>query len=187
MPSWATGWATGDIVTAAEFRKGVGAIYDTTLGAPAASIDITGILGSYPHLMIKLYQQAAGGNIMLRFNGDAAANYDYQTFLGSATAAFVAENFAQTGILVGFTTGGGAGANVFQATTIFIPHYANSVNNKVAISLLAHKNSVVGGGLTAGMSTGFWRSNAAINRITISPVSGNLAAGTRLTLYAMGA
>ena len=39
--------------------------------------------------------------------------------------------------------------------------------------------SIVGGGE--------WRSTAAINRVTVFPATGNFIAGTRLTIYGMGA
>lgn len=96
--SWATGWATGDVVTAAEFAKGVGCIYDTTLGVGAASIDVTGIVGSYAHLLIVAYVRsdtaASATGLLTRFNGDTGANY---TGAATSTATSVTSGSSTIG------------------------------------------------------------------------------------------
>lgn len=191
MPAtWTSGWASGDIVTAAEFTKGMGAIYDTTLTGVAANVDVTGIVGTYAHLRVVTYARSdlAAGNssINLRFNNDTAANYDIQ-YSGASTgtpAAF--ETFAATSIQVGTIPANTAGANLFGAAIIDIPHYAGSANNKVTVAKSSHKQGVAVGNLQAAVFAGFWRSNAAINRITFLPGGGNFQIGTRITIYASG-
>jgi|SRR5215831_4964116 len=189
--TWASGWATGDIVTAAEFRKGAGSIFDTTLGASAGNVDITGILGSYAHLMVMLYARgdAAASTVVnfLRLNNDSAANYDYQYVRGSAATVVAGESFTQNQLQVGNICGATAGANLFSVTQIFIPHYANTVNNKTFSSYEFMKLGTATGNLELVLLGGGWRSNAAINRLTFFPQSGNFVAGTRVTVYAMGA
>ena len=189
--TWPTGWATGDIETAAEFKKGIGAISDTTLGAPAANIDITSIVGTYAHLLVWVYARGdtalAITSLLARFNGDSAANYDFQIFEGSAAALLVNESFAATSALAGRIPANTAEANLFNASLTFIPHYAGSSNNKVALSVSSAKSGVTSGSIDNTLVGGFWRSNAAINRITLLPIAGNFVAGTRVSLYGMGA
>jgi hypothetical protein len=189
--TWASGWATGDIVTAAEFKKSAGAIFDSTLGASAASIDVTGISNTYAHLMISIYSRgdtaAISTDVMMRFNGDTAANYDWQRAMGIAAATSAFETFAQTTMAVGFCPGSTAGANLFASQEVFIPNYAGSTNNKQHVSIHSMKAGTASTNLSVGIWGGSWRSNAAINQVTLLPQAGNFVAGTRVTVHALGA
>jgi hypothetical protein len=189
--TWATGWATGDVVTAAEFKKTAGAIFDSTLGASAASIDVTGISNTYAHLMVTVYARgdvaSTGVNVIMRFNGDAAANYDYQVVAGFAATAAAAETFAASGVLIGGIPANTAGANLFGQADVFIPHYAASSNNKQFVSMNIYKTGTATTNMTIQLLGGSWRSNAAINQVTLLPTSGNFVAGTRATIHALGA
>lgn len=189
--TWATGWATGDIVTAAEFKKTAGSVFDTTLGASAATIDITGISATYAHLMISIYARgdnaSATSVASIQFNGDAAANYDYQQLQGLAAAAGAAETFAATSAPVGVIPANSAGANLFGTCEVFIPHYAGSTNNKQTVAINAYKTGTTTGLVGVEMFGAGWRSTAAINRITLLLSAGNLVAGTRVTIHALGA
>lgn len=190
--TWPLNWSTGDVVLAAEFKKGLGAIFDTTLGGTATAVDITSISASYAHLLVVAYARsdvaATSTGLALRFNNDVAANYDFQQLLGTAATPSAAEAFAQTQMTTGSMPGATAGANLFNASITFIPHYAGSTNNKLALSISATKIGTTTGSVTAYLFGGFWRSSAAINRVTLLPVVGsNFVAGTRVTLYGMGA
>lgn len=189
--TWATGWATGDIVTAAEFKKTAGSIFDSTLGASAANVDVTGISATYAHLMVSIYARgdvvATQTSMQMRFNGDSSGNYDYQELFASAASPVAAEAFAGTGAPMGFCIGSTAGANLFSATEVFIPHYAGTTNNKSYVSIACRKMGVTTGLLGVDIFGGGWRSNAAINQVTIFPASGNFVAGTRVTVHALGA
>lgn len=189
--TWASGWATGDIVTAAEFKKSAGSVFDSTLGASAASIDVTGISATYANLMISVYVRgdvaATTTPLLMRFNGDSGANYDFQQLIGSTATASASETFASTSMQVGYCPGSTATANVFSGAEVFIPHYAGSSNNKSALSLSGLKFSAVSGGMNVIIIGCNWRSNAAINQITFLPTTGNFVSGSRVTVHALGA
>jgi hypothetical protein len=189
--TWATGWATGDIVTAAEFKKTAGAIFDSTLGASAANVDVTGISATYAHLMVSIYARgdvaSTATAIGMQFNGDTAANYDFQMLQGSASVAAASETFAGTAANLGFASGNTAGANLFSSTEVFIPHYAGSTNNKQFVTIASVKTGTASGSMFVNVFGGGWRSTAAINRITFLPASGNFVTGTRVTVHALGA
>lgn len=180
--TWASGWATNDVVSAAEFAKGFGSIYDTTLGVGAANIDITGITGLYAHLLIVAYLRsdtaAFSTDLVLRFNGDSGGNYNANNN-GSATS-IGAGTGANAAIAAASAT-----ASMFSAFAIFIPHYAGTANFKSAIlpAFDVSSTSLVNGVTRAGV----WKSTSAINRITISAAAGNLVTGSRLSLFVMGA
>jgi hypothetical protein len=193
MPTgtWPLGWATGDIETAAEFKKGIGSLFDSTLVGSAANVDITSIVATYAHLLVVVYARgdtaAANTNQLFRFNGDTAANYDYQLLTGGGATVTAVEAFAQTSAFIGFPPANTAGANLFGVSITFIPHYAGSTNNKLALSVASSKTGTTTGLMKNYLSAGFWRSSAAINRVTLLPAAGNFVAGTRVTLYGMGA
>jgi hypothetical protein len=191
--TWAAGWAVGDIVTAAEYKKGVGAIYNTVLGAPAASVDITGIPASYAHLTLEFQARgdtvALSTNVLLRFNNDTAANYDHEWFQGSGSGGTVttAENLAQTSIFLGSVPAASAAADIFSGGHVEIPSYAGAIGQK---SLTAQNGAKVGtstGNLTNYLVSGYWRSTVAVSRITVFPSAGSFIAGSRFTLYVKGA
>ena len=141
--------------------------------------------------MITLYSRSdvAAGFLgtNMRFNGDTAANYDYQMLQGAAAAATAAETFANTSLQVGIIPGNTAAANLFGTQEVFIPHYAGSTNNKQFVAISAAKIGVATTNMEVNIFGGSWRSNAAINQVTMIPGGGNFVAGTRLTIHAMGA
>lgn len=190
--SWAAGWATGDIVTAAEMRKGVGAVYDTTLGGTAATIDTGATLPtSYATMEIEVYGRCdaavLGNALWLRLNGDTAANYDYQYSQTAAGTTSGVEGFAQTLIDVGFVTGTSAPAGAFTQTIIELVNYGNVVGHKAVYARCAHKQGTTTGTLIVRQTAGFWRpTGAGVNRITLLPSTGNFVTGTRVTVRVRG-
>lgn len=193
MPSdsWPFGWATGDVVNAAQYGKGIGCLADSTLGGSAANVDLTSIVQTYAHLLLVVSARgdlaAALTTLSVRFNGDTAANYDWQRLGGGGVSVSPVESFGQTAIEHGFVPAASAGANLFNASIGFIPHYAGTSNNKLALSVSSSKSGTSTGNMANIFECGFWRSNAAITRITLLPSTGNWVAGTRVSLYGLGA
>lgn len=189
--SWASGWVDGDVVTAAEFRKGVGEVADQTLGSAAASIDFTGLPTSYAHLRILVECRGdtalANTAILLRFNGDTAANYDTEVLQASASSPTASESFAATSIVAGQMPAATAGASLAGTAAIDVINYSGTTFHKSVLMVGGYKIGTATGNVIAYRIQGFWRSTAAINRVTILPGAGNLVAGSRATIYVMGA
>lgn len=160
----------------------------TKLTAAAATLDFTGIPATFAHLMVIAYLRGdtAAGLITIfqRFNNDSGANYDWQNLGGNGAAASGFESFATTG---GFDTAPAATApaNLFAGVRMVIPHYANAANNKALVRTRDAKAGTSSLSLSAGPSAGFWRSNAAINRVTLLPAAGNWAAGSAATVLGL--
>ncbi len=178
--TWAGGWGTGDIVLAAEFSKGVGCISDTTLGVGAASIDVTGIIGGYAHLLVVAYLRSSTAayvtDLVVRFNGDSGANY---TGNSTTTATSITSTNCDM-------PGASATSGNFGAYFIVIPNYANTIANKPAILLGNHFDSSTSNMLTGDVGNGMWRNTSAIDQVTISAAAGSLDTGSRVSVYAMG-
>ena len=95
--TWTAGWLPGDVLRVAEIRKGMGAIFDTTLGAAASTVDVTGIVATYAHLRVVAYLRgdtAAGATALsIRFNADSSAAYDGQYVLFETATTAANESF----------------------------------------------------------------------------------------------
>ena len=165
-------------------------IGENVLAAPAASIDFSSIPGTYRHLLIEFWGRTTEANtgtgLVIHFNGDTAANYDYQRDFGNATTPSATSAAGTATPLAGFVPGASATAGRAGASSILIPAYASTAFNKVALQ--------VGGSVQTTATTGFlgengfvnWRSTAAITQVTLKLQSGaNFATGTIATLYGL--
>lgn len=167
---------------------GIKKLHDTTLSVDATSVDITSIPATFAHLRLVIYARSDVGatftNLYVRFNGDTGANYDYETLTANAASVAAAEGIGQTVCQVGYMPANTAVANSFGACEVVIPAYTNASGHRslTATSHVRHTNA--SGGVRLDTSVGDWR-GAAINQITVLGPSGNLKAGTRVTLYGM--
>jgi hypothetical protein len=143
----------------------------------------------FKHIHIKISAQSSDttavnglDTLTMRFNNDSSANYNWNSFYamqgaGVSTAGGTASTNAQVAELFNnhFTTPG------VGVATIDIYNYANTTFRKVFTS---HSGATDAGaaGITQNYSGG-WNSTAAINRVTFVVGSGNLVAGSRLTMY----
>lgn len=158
----------------------------TVLSSSQSTIDYTGIPTTWKNLCIKIYPLGATTSILVRFNNDSAANYDYGT-TDISTSANVATYrgygaVAQTSIALVITDIAYQDSPVIE---IYIPGYADTDKHK---SIIGVCDGV--GNWTAGTSTyytffidGWWRSTAAINQITFVAGAGNFTSGTSVYIY----
>jgi len=166
-------------------------IAEQVLGADAASVTFSSIPQNFTHLKLVCYgritQAIQGNNILLRFNGDTGANYDYQILAAFAASAGNSESFAQTGIVVGDFTAANASTSTQAALSeSLIPVYAGTTFDKNIVSHNGVKYGTSTTNMQAEVCVGFWRSTAAINSITLYVGSGNIKAGSVFSLYGIG-
>lgn len=144
-------------------------IFEVTLTAPAASITIPAISGTFTDLILAgTFLNTSTQDLHLQFNGDTAGHYYWyvENRFGNSSAA------STTSMRCGATDTGIGGI-----TEVSILDYKNSTNPK---SVLYR------GGYTsvpfkdAGM--GQWSGIAPITSITLTPLSGVFQAGTTLSL-----
>ena len=161
--------------------SGVSAIFSSTLGADAASWDITGISNAYSALMIlcRIRGATAGTNTgaFIRFNNDSGANYSYVDTGGVGAAGQTAAN-------LGSVAASTATANDIGEFCAYVPGYSGTT---------FFKGMQCGCGYTnAGVTSLFvyrhhlWDSTAAINQVTVSLQAGNILAGSQLTVLGVG-
>lgn len=190
--TWASGWVTGDIVTAAEFGKGVGLIADETKGAATATFDFSSLPSTYAHLRVLLYARgdtaASNTAVGLRFNNDSGSNYDNQrgVLTGGAGTWTSTEAIATTDMTIGVVPASTAPADSYACYVVDIPHYAGSADHKVICGNGSAKIGTTTGNFQIRVFSGWWRSTAAVNRITFILNAGNFDVGSRCSVYAFG-
>lgn len=165
-----------------------GLIYDSTLGGDAASIDTgaAGISTSFNHLLILAYARTTQAVVVstapITVNNDTAGNYDRQNITGTAAVASAAEAIAGTNIANPGVPGASAVAGSFAAILLVIPAYAQTTGHKTGLTFSGYGEDT-SGDMRVSVTVGRWRNTAAISRLAITAGSGNLLAGSRLTVY----
>lgn len=190
--TWASGWVAGDVVTAAEFKKGVGCVGDSTLLAPAASISLGSLPTTYAALLIEFCLRGSTAattvDLHLQFNGDTGANYDYTSAIVNGwTVSTAAANVAQTqALMTSAITGSTAPASVPGIGTIWIPNYGGTTFHKAGKMNGGLRRATAAGDVLESSCFFDWRSTAAITSVLLKPVSGNFEIGSRMTAYVTG-
>ena len=165
-------------------------LFDSTLGSAQASIDTGAILPAscaQLHIVLAGRGDTALGStaILLRFNNDSGANYNYQIIAANNTA-LVANAGAATGFVSpGSVPAASAPASVFGSTEIWVPNYAGTTGYKSYNSISYFETADTAAGQNLNQSGGIWKSTAAITRVALLLAAGNFAAGSRMTVYGL--
>ena len=178
-----------DITAAIDALIGAYKIADTTLGSAASQIVFSAIPQNFAHLMLVVYLRGDVGSALssanLRANADATADYDFQGLRANGATIIGYESIGATSTIVGDIPGGLAGAGIFGAAHILVPHYAGAVNGKSFESVSSAKVGVASGNIYTSTLAGFWRGVSNITTLTLIPASGNFVTGSRATLYGL--
>jgi hypothetical protein len=159
-------------------------LQEVVLGSPAASVAFASIPGTFASLNVVASLVLDSGSIasvLMRLNSDSGGNYDWQHQSAVAAVTSAAESIADTAIKVGEVSG--AVANC--ALDILVPCYAGGSSQRVVMAMAAMKSANGAGGMKRFGSVGWWRNNTAINRIDLSPATGNFNPGSIFTLYGL--
>jgi len=160
----------------------------STLGAPAASFDLTTISQAYNHLELWLLlrgtKAATVTNTRVRLNNDSAANYDQQELFGANASAGGDATAGVTYAFMGNANAASATAGAFSILRMIVPFYTGTTAHKVIEGVGASfitEGTV--GTYSAVVEAGLWRSTAAVSRITVFPDTGNWDTGSAYVLY----
>ena len=155
----------------------------TTLSSSASSVTFSSISGSYTDLV--LVSQAAlsvnNNSLYLTFNSDTASNYSITSVEGFTNSYDSYRLSSQTKMML-------AGVNIGLSTTVGtsmqisnIMNYSNTTTYKTVVGRWADSNDA--GNMESGAVVGLYRSTSAITSINIFSQSGNIASGSKFTLY----
>jgi len=158
-------------------------IQDQVLNSAVGSITFSSIPGSYRHLQVvwdALTDNSTDVILVLQFNADGSAIYDYQYIAGTGTTSTAAQTSNSTTAQVG-TLSSNTNAQARSSGFFIVQNYAGTTFRK----------SYTGQCFTWGNFSrilsigGEWRSAAAITSLALSAGSGNLVIGSRFTLYGL--
>jgi hypothetical protein len=140
--------------------------------AGASSISFTSIPSTYQHLQLRLLlrgdSSAGFGNaVLMRFNGSSTGIYAYHTIQTiDASTVYADYDFNRTNIVAMRMPSSFFASNIFAGGVIDILDYANTNKFKTTRTLGSFDSN--GGTCTVNLSSGLWRSTAAINEITFT-------------------
>jgi hypothetical protein len=149
-----------------------------TVGTAVSSITFAGIPSGYKHLQIRGI--AAGVNNTfadMTFNSDTGSNYAFHDIYGDGASAGAESGASRANIP---TTALPNVTSVFNGLIIDILDYANT--NKFKTARILQGRDTNGGGAIYFIS-GLWQNTNAINSITITSRSGNIATNSSFALY----
>jgi hypothetical protein len=161
-------------------------IYDSILGADAASIDtganaIDQAFAAIEVIILARTTEAVDlSSVAIRVNGDSGANYDLVLVQANNTTAQAAQTLVATSW--GHTVPGANGETGAVAEIRFvILGYAATTFHKVAEGSRAVPDDTAANNRAVAFAHR-WKSTNAINQLSVAAASGNLKAGSRLTI-----
>lgn len=155
-------------------------IYTTTLTSTTTSVvmDISQFQG-YKNLKIVYSAQNSGGSgavLGMRFNSDTGSNYSATYGYGTGSTYASGGEANQSGMSGGDVPSESSG--LFSANIIYVNNYSNTNMYKTAV--MRHNAP----GVVTVMSTGMWRSTAAITSITF--YGATFTVGSTFSVYGIG-
>jgi hypothetical protein len=173
-------WATPAAAT-----SGMTLIGTTTLGTAAADINFTSIPSTYQNLKILFSGRGSNASnnvdtLQLRFNADGGSNYR-SIWMGGFSSVAVTDGGVTTYIDNRYIAAAIPAADRIGTSEITIFNYKETTLKK-GVQFLTTAN-VDSPAVFTGQ--GVWNSTSAINAIKVYLSSGNLIAGTSVSLYGM--
>lgn len=146
-----------------------------TLGSAAASVTFSSISGAYTDLVLVLSTTVAstGAVEFVVGNGsvDTGSNYSRTYIYGDGSIAASGRASTQTKLYLN------AGVTNFNTSIAHFMNYSNTTTYKTILGRGSDANTIV------NANVNLWRSTSAINIITLTGASANLAAGSTFSLY----
>lgn len=165
----------------------------TLLGASAASIVFSAIPGTWRHLYVVVSARGTNAstfvNVTLRINGDSAGNYDYQVMSASGasgSALTAGQSYGVTALSLAGVPAASGTASRFGPFDVWVPNYAATDQQKSVLMTNTRIYDSTAANFASQQVAGWWRSSAAVSSLTLAPLTGSFASGTRATLYALG-
>ena len=157
-------------------------IQTQTIGTATASLTFSAIPGT-PYTDLVLVIAAAnstGTSMKLQFNSDTGANYANKALVGTGSA--VSSSIGSSSYVGIYYVSSNAvdTANTFGSTSIYIPNYTSATAKTVLVDSVEENNGTTAG---QGINAGSWSGTSAITSVVVTSTSGNLVAGSVLSLY----
>lgn len=149
-----------------------------TVGTAVSTISIGGLPQTYTDLVVVANIKGDTGSVgcNLQFNNDTSSNYSTTIIEGSGTGLVSTAGYANATSI--YMTSNYTGGTNDWATLIWnIQNYSSTLINKSVLNRYARATGQV---LTG---PGLWRSTAAINILTFTPIANSFAVGSTFNIY----
>jgi hypothetical protein len=149
-------------------------IATTTLASSQSTITFSSIPSTYKHLQIRSIAKTDRADtddyVLMKLNGDTAANYSWHILRGNGSVALSAGVANASNIRLEYAASGNSGAsNIFAGSVLDILDYSDT--NKYKTTRILNGMDLNGSGWIY-FSSGNWRSTSAITSITLTPSFG---------------
>jgi hypothetical protein len=153
-------------------------IESKTLGTAAASIEFTSIPQDGTDLVFLILSRTTGtGNTLnITFNGNTTG-YTNRVLSGSGSSVV---SFANSNRIAGYAGISLETANTFGSTNLYIPNYSGATNKSYSSEAVSENNATEA---YQALFAGLWSNTAAITSVLFASISGNLVAGSTISLY----
>lgn len=175
-------WSAGGVV--GDFEH----IETVTVGSGgAASVTFSSIASTYKHLQIRGITRstasAIAAEVYVRLNSDTGSNYVAHWVYGNGSNAFSGGSATSTTVMRVIQTSAANGtASCFGAFVADLLDYSSTSKNKTLRTLAGYELNTTDGSI--GLNSGLWMNNTtAVNAVTVSLSSGNLAQHSTISLY----
>ena len=153
------------------------------LGSSVASVEFTnlGQYSDYQHLQLRMTAKVSSSlvNLDMTFNGDTAANYSWHELYGDGSTVVSGAGANQT--FMKTLISDAATADVFGAGVVDILDPFETTKYTTMRSF----SGDVSGGKYVILRSGSWRNTNAISSMTMQFTAGNIAIGSRFSLYGL--
>jgi len=161
-----------------------------TLTGTQASVEFSGISGSYKHLQLRVMMRSNGSfagtlDMWMRFNSDTGSNYSRHVLQGNGTAASGGANTSQTRIPFGNAIPGALStANTFGVAVIDILDYTSTNKAKTVRGIYGANDNTTNTEYRVNLNSGLWYATpAAITTITLLPELNDFVQYSSFALY----
>lgn len=161
-------------------------IASSTVGSGgASSITFSSIPSTYTDLIIKfsLRGNAAGTGRTLYCTVNGSITGYYYVVAASDASAPLTFKGSNSANIQAITDSADETASTFGNGEWYIPNYAGSTIKCMSLDSVSENNATTSGSSYIFLTGGYWNSTSAINSVTITPNSGNLAQYSTAYLY----
>ena len=160
----------------------------TVTSGGQATITFSSIPTTFTHLQIRCLANTdtSTQDLLMRFNGDTAANYTTHMLYGQGASTTTYNETAQTSLRVGNAAGSTTISNSYAASVIDIYDYLSTTKNKTFKALIGFDSNSTANVNYGGIffQSGLWfKTPEAINSISLTVSAGLLKQYSQLSLY----
>lgn len=164
---------------------GITSYTDSQLIADAASWDFQNIVaGVLLEGLFNCRSANASADVPLgaRLNNDSGATYDHERTRARGTTVDAQSSLAATSFQIGDIPAASSAASASGVIHLLVGNYANTALHK-GMSAICGMTKETAGEIYSEHFGGGWRSTAAVTRLTLLSLPGNILSGSRATLY----